>query len=179
MVTTSEGSGEGTGSARSKPSRPFESHGRALSTTPEAARHYQVAQDRHRDKSGLVGALQRAVDADPGFAVAAADLSALEGRAPVAHSGPLHTWERHHLEVLAAARRDVQRAADLLREHLAVVRCDPVVTAVVVGAATDDLSADILGKLPDCHYGLDAGGQPVEVRGVFTAHGPPTTPGEA
>jgi hypothetical protein len=156
MVTRLEGGDGGPGPARSGPTRPYESHGRALSTTPDAARHYQVAQDRHRNRSGLVAALQRAVDADPGFALASADLCALEGRDPVAYSGPLHTWERHHLEVLAAARRDVQRAADLLREHLAVVRCDPVVTAVVVGATTDDRSADLLRNLPGCHYARDA-----------------------
>ena len=152
MATTSEPRGGESARARHQPSDPVESHGRALSTTHEAARRYQVAQDQHEDKSRLVAALRRAVDADPGFAVATADLTALEAREPVAHAGSLHTWERHHLEVLSTTRRDVQRAADLLREHLAVVGCDPVVTAVVVAAANADVSTEILGHLPGCHY---------------------------
>jgi hypothetical protein len=41
-------------------------------------------------------------------------------------------WERHHIEVgrTAAAGND-KRAADLLREHLAGVGCDPLAFRIV------------------------------------------------
>ena len=36
-------------------------------------------------------------------------------------------WERHHIQVVAsAAAGQATRAADLLREHLASVGCDPL-----------------------------------------------------
>jgi hypothetical protein len=133
-----------------------ESHGRRLTTTPEAAARYRSAQARSGDRASLVAALRAAVRADPGFVVAAADLAALApgaGDAVAARAAtPLRAWERHHVEVVAAAAgRDARRAVDLLREHLAVVTCDPVATAVVVGAAAGEALDDILDRLPGCH----------------------------
>jgi hypothetical protein len=129
-----------------------ESHGRRLTTTPDAASRYRAAQSEYRDRERLVAALRGALRADPGFAVAAADLAALAGGAPGDPALTLHGWERHHLEVVAAAAgHNPRRAVDLLREHLSAVVCDPVATAVVLDAATDEPLEDILGELPSCH----------------------------
>ena len=133
-----------------------ESHGLLLTTPPEAAARYRAAQAQSTDRARLVAALRGAVRADPGFVVAAADLSALDSAPPAALAAPtrapLRAWERHHVEVVAAAAgRDAPRAVDLLREHLAVVACDPVATVVVVGAAPGEALDDILDRLPACH----------------------------
>jgi hypothetical protein len=135
-----------------------ESHGRHLTTTPEAAASYRAAQAECSDRARLVAALRGAVRADPAFVVAAADLSALsaEPDAVTSAGAPamarLRAWERHHVEVVTAAlRRDARHAVDLLREHLSVVSCDPVATAVVVGAAPGEALDDILDGLPSCH----------------------------
>ena len=41
-------------------------------------------------------------------------------------------WERHHIEVVrAAAAGNHSRAADLLREHLASLGCDPLALRIV------------------------------------------------
>jgi DNA-binding GntR family transcriptional regulator len=43
------------------------------------------------------------------------------------HSRGQMNWERHHIEVVrTAASGNGKRAADLLREHLAGVGCDPL-----------------------------------------------------
>jgi hypothetical protein len=64
--------------------------------------------------------------------------------------------ERHHIEVVrAAAAGNVHRAADLLREHLASVGCDPLARRIV----TDLLQRighpaglkDVGGPVPGCH----------------------------
>jgi hypothetical protein len=64
-------------------------------------------------------------------------------------------WERHHIEVVRlAATGNAERAADLLREHLACVGCDPLAYRIawqsrpVVPA--DDVE-DIADQLPGCH----------------------------
>jgi hypothetical protein len=131
---------------------PRESHGRRLTTTAKAAEHYNSAQTHHRDKSHLRASLRSALQADPAFAVAAADLAALDDAHPDPASGEMRTWERHHVEVVAAAAdRDGRRAVDLLREHLCMVGCDPVAVAVVIDRAGDEPLDDILDRLPSCH----------------------------
>ena len=56
---------------------------------------------------------------------------------PHRHTGPAArgqamNWERHHIEVVAtAAAGQATRAADLLREHLASVGCDPLAIRIV------------------------------------------------
>jgi hypothetical protein len=117
-------------------------HGRPLTTTPIAAGWYRLAQ-RQTDP---IDALQRAVAADPTFAVAAVDLLALTGdRRPARLGGPLTGWERHHCEVVAAAvGGGAARAAALLRQHLGEVACDPLALRIV-GDAT------LLREAPACH----------------------------
>jgi hypothetical protein len=149
-------------STNSVPDRSEDSHGRRLTTTAEAARRYRTAQELCRDESRLVEALRGAVGADPGFAVAAADLSALDNGPPATSEPSLQAWERHHVEVVAAAAgRNPRRAVDLLREHLSVVACDPIATAVVLDAAPDEPLDDILDRLPTCHGPAGGGAGPV------------------
>jgi hypothetical protein len=140
-------------STRSAPPRARESHGRELTTTAEAAILYRTAQQHHRDRSQLIRVLQLAVRADPAFAVAASDLAALDGRLPTPPTRPLRLWERHHIEVVTeAAGNNPRRAADLLRDHLSVVACDPIATAIVLGAPGHEPLDDILDHLANCHH---------------------------
>ena len=65
-------------------------------------------------------------------------------------------WERHHIEVVAsAAAGQATRAADLLREHLASVGCDPLAIRIVARlqppAGRGDDFEDLAGQLPGCH----------------------------
>jgi len=106
--------------------------------------------------SGSITALRQAVSADPDFGLAVADLEALTG-APGHHPGrrPMN-WERHHIEVVAvAAAGQVTRAADLLREHLASVGCDPLAVRITARlrepAGKDDDFEDLASQLPSCH----------------------------
>ena len=51
-------------------------------------------------------------------------------------------WERHHIEVVrTAAAGNHRRAADLLREHLAGVGCDPLALRIV----TESVGAEDTG----------------------------------
>jgi hypothetical protein len=133
-----------------------EDHGRVVTTHPQAAAWYRRAQ-RAADPGRATMALRLAVTADPDFALAAADLEAITGGAPGSHPGgrPMN-WERHHIEVVtAAATGHVTRAADLLREHLASVGCDPLavrITAQLRGPmAMDDDLENLATQLPGCH----------------------------
>ncbi len=120
-----------------------------------AAAWYRRAQ-RAADPHRAAMALRLAVSADPGFALAAADLAAITGTAG-RHPGrrPMN-WERHHIEVVtAAAAGQLTRAADLLREHLANVGCDPLAVRITTGlrepmARDDDLN-ELASQLPGCH----------------------------
>jgi hypothetical protein len=153
--------GDETPRLRSTPPRPKEDHGRELTTTPEAAECYRSAQGHAADRSLLEADLNLAVLADPGFALAAADLSALNGAQPTRATPRLRLWELHHIEVVTAvADSNARRAVDLLREHLATVACDPIATVVVLGAASQEQFDDILGKLPSCHTHRATGSQP-------------------
>jgi hypothetical protein len=65
-------------------------------------------------------------------------------------------WERHHIEVVrAASSGETERAADLLREHLAGIGCDPlamrVVTCLRDPQGRDDGFRDLGLQLPGCH----------------------------
>jgi hypothetical protein len=152
MPNRSEPTGDEAPRLRSTPPRPKEDHGRELTTTPEAARWYRSAQGHYLDQSFLAADLRLAVLADPGFALAAADLAALNGAQPTRATPSLRAWERHHMEVVtAAADANARRAVDLLREHLTVVACDPIATVVVLGAGGQERLDDILEKLPGCH----------------------------
>jgi hypothetical protein len=132
-----------------------EDHGRVVTTTIQAAAFYRQAQ-RAVDSAQTVTALRRAVNADSAFGLAVADLDAITQAPPSPINGHQMNWERHHIEVVrTAAAGNVRRAADLLREHLASVGCDPLARRIVsdlrkrIGhpAGTEDLSSTV----PGCH----------------------------
>ena len=121
----------------------------------QAAAFYRQAQQAS-DSDDAVTALRHAVRADPAFELAAADLRAFTGVASDATGGRQMNWERHHIEVVrTAAGGDLGRAADLLREHLASVGCDPLALRVLAElrqrAGQQDQLDDLTGLLPACH----------------------------
>jgi hypothetical protein len=130
-------------------------HGRAVTAQRQAAARYRQAQ-RAADSAAAATALRLAVHADPAFGLAVADLDAITG---TASQGPRHqqmNWERHHVEVVrAAATGNARRAADLLREHLASVGCDPLafrITAMLrPPAGKNDDFENLASHLPGCH----------------------------
>lgn len=137
-----------------RPGRPLavDDHGRRLSTTPEAAAHYRAAQ-RAAPRIGLVRrALGEAIGTDPRFALARAALAALGPDGAGRPDRPATSWERRHLDVVDAVRAArPRRAADLLREHLLDVGCDPLACLVVVHALDGDEIDDLVANAPGCH----------------------------
>ena len=132
-----------------------EDHGRAVTANTEAAAFYRQAQQAG-DAADAIKALRQAVTTDPAFGLAIADLDALTGTPPGVIDGRLMNWERHHIEVVrTAAAGNHGRAADMLREHLASIGCDPLALRIVselrwrVGHR-DGLD-DLRGHLPGCH----------------------------
>jgi hypothetical protein len=137
---------------RPDPSAARESHGHPLSTNGDAAHFYRAAQQHHCERLPLVAALRMAMTSDPDFAVAAVDLAALAAVEPAAGPAALHTWERHHIEVVRTAMDgETARAIDLLRDHLSAVGCDPIATTVVLDAARGERLDDLRDELPGCH----------------------------
>jgi hypothetical protein len=130
-------------------------HGRAVTANRRAAARYRQAQ-RAADSRLATTALRLAVHADPAFGLAVADLDAMTG---TASQGPSHqqmNWERHHIEVVrAVATGDARRAADLLREHLASIGCDPLVFRITAmlrpPAGKNDDFENLASQLPGCH----------------------------
>ena len=121
----------------------------------QAAAFYRQA-EQAVDWAQTVAALRRAVNADPAFGLAVADLDAITQAPPSPITGHQMNWERHHIEVVrTAAAGNLHRAADLLREHLASVGCDPLARRIVgdlrqrIGrpAGPEDLSRPV----PGCH----------------------------
>ena len=107
-----------------------EEHGRAVTANPMAAAWYRQAQ-RAVDCRRATRALELAVNADPAFGLAIADLSAVKGTSTPDPGSRQINWERHHIEVVrAASAGEALRAADLLREHLANVGCDPLAARI-------------------------------------------------
>jgi hypothetical protein len=132
-----------------------EDHGRVVTANARAAGWYRRAQ-RAADPHRAAAALRLAVSADPGFGLAAADLSALTGAPGQQPAGRTMNWERHHIEVVAtAAAGQAARAADLLREHLASVGCDPLAIRITAwlqpSTGPDDNFECLAGQLPGCH----------------------------
>jgi DNA-binding FadR family transcriptional regulator len=163
-----------------------EDHGRAVTASLRASTWYRQAQ-RAIDRRRATTALRLAVEADPAFELALADLDAMyassnnplvsrltcpgqavreqtgysattpiSGTSGQRHSRRQMNWERHHIEIVrAAASGNGKRAADLLREHLAGVGCDPLAFRIVAQmrqpAGTDDDIEDLARRLPDCH----------------------------
>jgi hypothetical protein len=132
-----------------------EDHGRVVTANIEAAAFYRRAQQA-ADESDTVTALRHAVTADPTFGLAIADLDALAQTPPgVIGSRPMN-WERHHIEVVrTSAAGNHGRAADLLREHLASVGCDPLAVSIVTShrrqAGYRDGLEEFSGQIPGCH----------------------------
>lgn len=137
------------------PRRAVDDHGRALTATPSAAAWYRQAQCTV-DLSGARASLRLAVTTDPSFALAIVDLDAITGTIPRPITGRQTNWERHHIEVVrSAASHNFDRAADLLRESLAAIGCDPLATRIVIDLAEragklKDL-ADLTRQVPGCH----------------------------
>lgn len=132
----------------------LDAHGRALTTTPLAAAWYRLAQELAHPAAGARCALRHAVDADGDFALAAADLRALTGDpSPAPSAAPRSRWERHHIEIVAAAcSGQTSRAAGLLREHLDEVGCDPLALRIVADVVGDaDELADLRDAACRCH----------------------------
>ena len=132
-----------------------EDHGRAVTASVRAAACYGQAQ-RALDRPQAMTALRLAVEADPAFELALADLDAMTGSSGRRHRRGQMNWERHHIEVVrTAASGNGQRAADLLREHLAAVGCDPLAFLIVAQARQpDEMDEDfenLAGRLPHCH----------------------------
>jgi hypothetical protein len=132
-----------------------EDHGRAVTASSRAAAYYRQAQ-RAIDRRRAITALRLAVEADPAFELALADLDAITGTGGQRLSRGQMNWERHHIEVVrTAASGGDKRAADLLREHLSGVGCDPLAFRIVAQmrqpAGTDDGFEDLTAQLPDCH----------------------------
>lgn len=124
-----------------------------VTTSRRAAGFYRQAQ-RAVDARRATAALRLAVNADPAFGLAIADLDAITGTVCEAPSRQQMSWERHHIEVVRTAG-DANRAAGLLREHLANVGCDPLAVRITAqlrqpGDHGDDFE-DLAGRLPGCH----------------------------
>ena len=137
------------------PGPAVEDHGRAVTASSRAATWYRQAQ-RAIDRRRATAALRLAVEADPAFALALADLDAMTGTSSQRHTRRQMNWERHHIEVVrTAGSGNAKRAADLLREHLAGVGCDPLAFRIVAQmrqpAGMDDDFENLAGQLPDCH----------------------------
>jgi hypothetical protein len=126
-----------------------------VTTSRPAAAWYRQAQ-RAGDSRRTTTALRLAVRADPAFALAAADLDAITGAPGSSPSRRQMNWERHHIEVVrTAAIGNARRAADLLREHLANVGCDPLAVRIAAvlrqPIGTDEDFEDLAGQLSGCH----------------------------
>ena len=137
------------------PGPAVEDHGRAVTASSEAAARYRQAQ-RAVDGRLAAIALSLAVEADPVFTLALADLEAITGTSAERTGHRQMSWERHHNEVVrTAASGDSKRAVDLLREHLAGVGCDPLAFQIVAQwrqrAETDDDFENLASQLPGCH----------------------------
>jgi len=137
------------------PGPAVEDHGRAVTASTQAATWYRQAQQAI-DRRRATAALRLAVEADPAFELALADLDAMTGTSGQRRSRGQMNWERHHIEVVrTAASGNGKRAVDLLREHLAGVGCDPLAVRIVAQtlqpAGMDDGFEDLAAQLPDCH----------------------------
>jgi len=126
-----------------------EEHGRAVTANRRAAAWYRQAQ-RAADCRRATTALELAVTADPAFGLAIADLSAIKGTSTQDPRSRQMSWERHHIEVVrAASDGDAIRAADLLREHLANVGCDPLAARIATHLGKPMRA--MADRAPSCH----------------------------
>jgi hypothetical protein len=122
----------------------IDDHGRPLTTTPEASAWYRRAQ-QSADLHATKWALEKALECEPGFAIASADLSVLVGAGPGLTAVGTQAWERHHIEIVRSVQAgDRRRAVALLADHLSTLACDPIATRIV---APDEGSC----RLSQCH----------------------------
>ena len=92
-------------SPRNRPEAPgpaVEDHGRVVTARSEAAARYRQAQ-RAVDRHQAATALHLAVEADPAFELALADLDAITGTSAERPGHRQMNWERHHNEVVRTA----------------------------------------------------------------------------
>lgn len=146
-------SGRGDQTAQSRPA--VEVHGRVVTASAQAAAFYRQAQQAV-DSRNAVRALRLAIEADPAFGLAVADLDAITAAPPRPIGGRQMGWERHHVEVVrTAATGNLSRAADLLRELLASVGCDPLAVRILTDlcnrAGKQEGLEDLVDQLPGCH----------------------------
>jgi hypothetical protein len=132
-----------------------EDHGRVVTASRQAAAFYRQAQQAV-DSAHAMAALRLAIEADPAFALAVADLDALTAAPPSPIGGRQMGWERHHVEVVrTASGGNLDRAAALLRELLASVGCDPlalrILTDLYERKGRPGPIEDLTGQLPACH----------------------------
>ena len=137
------------------PGAAVEVHGHAVTASSRAAAFYRQAQ-RAIDRRQATIALRLAVEADPAFELALSDLDATTGTSGQRHSRGQMNWERHHIEVLrTAASGNLERATDLLRDHLDSVGCDPLLLHIVADLrrafGEDDNLEDCARRLSGCH----------------------------
>jgi hypothetical protein len=96
-----------------------------------------------------------ALECEPGFAVASADLSVLVGSGQGPTGIGTQAWERHHIEIVRSVHAgDRRRAVALLADHLSTLVCDPIATRIVVLEGCGY-------RLPHCHpaaWAATAGG---------------------
>ena len=135
--------------------RAVEDHARVVTTNIHAAAFYRQAQ-QSVDLPYAIRMLRLAVEADPSFELAVADLDALTGAPPRVLIGRQMNWERHHIEVVrTAAAGNLSRAADLLRELIGSVGCDPLAFRIVSQlrrrTGRGDELEDLAAQLPGCH----------------------------
>ncbi len=126
-----------------------------VTTNVQAADFYRQAQQA-ADASVIVKALRHAVTSDPDFGLAVADLAAITETPPSPTGGRPMSWERHHIEVVRTATAgNINRATDLLLEHLASVGCDPLALRIVADlrrrTGDRDELQDFSPQLPGCH----------------------------
>ena len=86
-----------------------------VTTNSEAAAFYRQAQQA-ADQPQAVVALRLALQADPAFGLAIADLDSISEAPPSPISGRPMTWERHHIEIVRhRSRRRRQSSRRLAR----------------------------------------------------------------
>ena len=120
---------------RAKAGPTVEDHGRVVTANPQAAALYREAQQAV-DLRHAVTALRLAIEADPTFGLAVADLDAMTAAPPSPISRRQMVWERHHVEVVRTAA-----TGDLIEPPTFFVNSSPVLVATRSLCASSPISA--------------------------------------
>ena len=133
-----------------------EDHGRVVTTTMQDAAFYRHALLAVY-LAKTVTALRRAVNADPAFGLAVADLEAITQGAPSPISGYQMNWERHHIEVVRTCCR-WQRPVAPPTYSVSTSPALAVTLSLDASSPTCDSASDIrlgprtsAGTVPSCH----------------------------